>query len=583
MFLFRALIVGTLTILPAAAQDCSVTYSVINSWPTGFQAAINIVNTGSSPINGWTLQWTFSGSQQITTLWNGVATQTGAAVSVTNESYNAVISPGGSVSNIGFTANLSGANSQPSSFNLNGAPCNGGAAIPAAPSALAAKAVSSTAVNLSWSASPNALTYNVYRSSISGFTPSAGTRIATGVAATTFTDSGAPASSTLFYLVTAVNTAGESGPSNQAAASTSVAISSISPTTGVAGSSVTITGSAFGSSQESSVVDFGVTPAVVAAWGSNSITATVPSLMAGAVSVTVRVNGMTSNPVSFTVTNTPPPTTFTGNATHFDALGSPFGGCGLPQANLDSQNFVALNVQNTPGNYTTSLPRPIPPQDASEIGLFDNGLNCGRWVKVTIGNFCTGTNDGAPNEPFCRGGSWVPDQFNGATLDMVVADSCQDGNAWCRDDPNHLDLATASINQFIKDGQPVGDLLNHWNNRQISWEFIAAPNYTGDIKIGFSQGANPFWSAISISHLRNGIHGVQYFSGGTWVEAKTNADLGQTYVVLPTTTDGSSYEIRVTDASDQLINNGRIYLFSFPQSCGQQCSPPYTPITYTVQ
>ena len=42
--------------------------------------------------------------------------------------------------------------------------------------------------------------------------------------------------------------------------------------------------------------------------------------------------------------------TVTGNATWFDALGQPYGGCGLPQSALDSQNFVALNVFNTPGD-----------------------------------------------------------------------------------------------------------------------------------------------------------------------------------------------------------------------------------------
>ena len=83
-------------------------------------------------------------------------------------------------------------------------------------------------------------------------------------------------------------------------------------------------------------------------------------------------------------------------------------------------------MQNSPGSYA-NLPRPIPAADASEIGLFDNGLNCGRWVQVTIGNYCTGTNDGAPDEPFCRNGSWISDQYNGATLDFVAADSCDDG------------------------------------------------------------------------------------------------------------------------------------------------------------
>ena len=100
------------------------------------------------------------------------------------------------------------------------------------------------------------------------------------------------------------------------------------------------------------------------------------------------------------VSGTPSPVT--GNATWFTGLGSPYGGCGLPQADLDSQDFLALNVQNSPGVYT-DLPRPIPAADAAEIGMFDNGLNCGRWVQVTIGDYCTGINDGAPDEPFCRG------------------------------------------------------------------------------------------------------------------------------------------------------------------------------------
>jgi hypothetical protein len=230
-----------------------------------------------------------------------------------------------------------------------------------------------------------------------------------------------------------------------------------------------------------------------------------------------------------------------------------------------------------------NLPRPIPAADASEIGMFDNGLNCGRWVHVVIGNYCTGTNDGAPNEPFCRNGQWVADKYNGASLDFVVADSCQDGNAWCRDDPYHVDLAEASLNNFILNGAPVGSLSSEWNNRQVSWSFESAPNYTGDINIGFSQGASPYWSAISISHLQNGIHGVDYLSNGVWTAATMDADMGQTYVVAPTTAGGTSYEIRVHDVNGQLINNGRTYSFSFPAGCGAQCSAAYTAVTYTAQ
>jgi hypothetical protein len=287
---------------------------------------------------------------------------------------------------------------------------------------------------------------------------------------------------------------------------------------------------------------------------------------------------------AITVTGTPSPVT--GNATWFSGLGGPYGGCGLPQANVDSQNFLALNVQNSPGVYTL-LPRPIPAADASEIGMFDNGLNCGRWVQVTIGNYCTGVNDGAQNEPFCRNGSWISDQYNGATLDMVVADSCDDGNAWCKDDPYHVDLHQASLNQFVLNGQPAGNMYpDHWNNRQVTWQFIPAPNYTGDINIGALQGAQPYWPAIAISHLPNGIHGVQYYANGTWTDATMDSDMGDDYIVAPTTgsgTAGSFYEIRVVDASGNLVNNGEVYNFSLPASClPKGCSTAYTPVSYTT-
>jgi hypothetical protein len=344
-------------------------------------------------------------------------------------------------------------------------------------------------------------------------------------------------------------------------------------------------GASFGSAQGTSAVYFGTAPATVNTWTVGSVAVTVPTLPPGAVNVTAVVNGVASNPVPFIVTETTPsPLVFTGNSTWFTGLGGPYGGCGVPQANLDSQNFIALNVQNDPGSYSTYFPRPIMGANLAEIGLFDNGLNCGRWVHVTIGTYCEGTNDGNENLPFCRGGlGWVADQYTGASLDMVVADSCQDGNAWCRDDPYHIDQAQASLNQYILNGVPVGDMYpNHWNNRQVSWYFEPAPNYAGDIDIGFLNGANAYWSAVSITHLQNGIHGVQYFSNGIWQTATMDADLGDDYIVLPTIAGGTQYQIQVYDVTNQLINSGRIYSFSYPASCWVSCAPALTPITYTI-
>ncbi|MGH9562819.1 MAG: hypothetical protein ACRD3S_15310, partial [Terracidiphilus sp.] len=173
--------------------------------------------------------------------------------------------------------------------------------------------------------------------------------------------------------------------------------------------------------------------------------------------------------------------------------------------------------------------------------------------------------------------------FTGAQLDLVVADSCQDGNAWCRDDPYHLDQAQSALNNYILNGKPVGNLYpSFWNNRQISWYFEPAPNYTGDINIGFLNGANAYWSAISVTHLPNGIHGVDYLSNGLWTAATMDADLGDDYIILPTVAGGTQYEIEVVDVTGALINNGRIYSFSYPSSCGTSCTPALTPITYTV-
>ena len=369
-----------------------------------------------------------------------------------------------------------------------------------------------------------------------------------------------------------------------------VQIAWVSPAVGIAGSTFTVMpgiGTSFGSTQGSSVINFGTTAAAVTTWTVDSIAVTVPSLAAGTYNVTAVVDGVTSNAVPFTISATAPsPEQYTGNGTWFTALGSPYGGCGVPQAYIDSQNFVALNVQNDPGNYTLTLSRPISTTGAyaGDIGLWNNGLNCGRWVHITMGDNCNGTNDGNQDLPFCRGGlGWEADQFTGAELDLVVADSCQDENSWCRDDPYHLDQAQAALDNYTINGVAAGAIYpNYWNNRQLHWYFEPSPNYTGDINIGFLNGASPYWSAISITHLPNGIHGVQYLQNGVWTAAVMDADLGDDYIAGPTVAGGTSYEIQVFDVTNTLINSGRIYSFTYPTSCVSACTPALTPVTYTT-
>lgn len=104
-------------------------------------------------------------------------------------------------------------------------PSNGGGSAPAAPTNLSASAASSSQIDLSWTSSLNATSYDVFRSTSSGFTPGSGNQIASGVTTATYDDTGLAASTTYYYLVEAVDIYGTSGPSNQASAETSGASS----------------------------------------------------------------------------------------------------------------------------------------------------------------------------------------------------------------------------------------------------------------------------------------------------------------------------------------------------------------------
>lgn len=79
-------------------------------------------NVSRALVNGWTLRWRFADGQTVSHLWNGVVSQSGADVSVTNAGYTALIVPDGSVA-LGFNGTVKGANNVPASFTLNGATC----------------------------------------------------------------------------------------------------------------------------------------------------------------------------------------------------------------------------------------------------------------------------------------------------------------------------------------------------------------------------------------------------------------------------------------------------------------------------
>ncbi|GIH14326.1 hypothetical protein Raf01_24980 [Rugosimonospora africana] len=118
---------GTVAVaLPAtaAALGCSVTYSVTNQWPGGFNGAVAITNLGG-PISSWTLTFDFPDSgQKVAQGWSANWSQSGTHVTAANASWNGSLATNASTS-IGFTGSDTGANPVPTTFSLNGTVCTG--------------------------------------------------------------------------------------------------------------------------------------------------------------------------------------------------------------------------------------------------------------------------------------------------------------------------------------------------------------------------------------------------------------------------------------------------------------------------
>jgi hypothetical protein len=102
----------------SGGSTCSAAYSVTNSWPGGYQGQVVVTNTGSAATTGWKANWTYPSSQTINQLWNGIYTQSGEQVAVTNESYNGALAPGASTS-FGFTGTDSSAATPPSTVSCS--------------------------------------------------------------------------------------------------------------------------------------------------------------------------------------------------------------------------------------------------------------------------------------------------------------------------------------------------------------------------------------------------------------------------------------------------------------------------------
>src|SRR6187551_1213220 len=183
----------------ASAQGaCSVAYQTVNNWGNGGQYKVTLTNTGAAKTS-WELCWSFSGSDTIPNLWDGVVSQSGKNVCVKNAPYNPNLAAGGSAS-FGFLVNNPG--TIPTAFTLNGVACGGTAS--SASSTPSSVASSSKPSSVASSSKPSSVASSSKPSSVASSSSSTA-----AVAASWLLDS---TNSTFNFVTVKKNTAGVETP-----------------------------------------------------------------------------------------------------------------------------------------------------------------------------------------------------------------------------------------------------------------------------------------------------------------------------------------------------------------------------------
>src|SRR5438445_45803 len=176
-------------------------------------------NLNSLIMDGYKIERSTDGG----TTWSTIVSSTGSTATTYSDT--------GLVHSTTYTYRVSAINSvgtSPSSNIASAKTFN----VPTAPTGLTATAVSSSQINLSWTAPTNnggsAITgYKIERSTDGGTTWSTIVS-STGSTATTYSDTGLVHSTTYTYRVSAINLAGTSAPSNTASATTYNAVTTAS-------------------------------------------------------------------------------------------------------------------------------------------------------------------------------------------------------------------------------------------------------------------------------------------------------------------------------------------------------------------
>ncbi len=169
-----------------------------------------------------TFSVTATGTAPLTYQWQGSGGPIAGATATTYTTPPLTIQNNGNSFAVVVTNAAGSKTSSPATVTVNSGGSTGCSAAPSVPGSPVATANSSSQISVSWSASSAGssctVTYNVYRSTMSGFTPAQSNQIVFSQAGTSFVDGNLAAAMTYYYVVVAVDAAGSSVPSAQVSA-----------------------------------------------------------------------------------------------------------------------------------------------------------------------------------------------------------------------------------------------------------------------------------------------------------------------------------------------------------------------------